>query len=71
VKAVILAIIDDIQTSTLARKFCPELKESVGPLENKPMLATEIAASRQFKFVILAIINNVETLGRSCKSIAQ
>jgi len=71
VKAVILAVIDYIQASPLARKFCPELKGPVGPPGNNPMLATEIAARCQSKFVILAIINNVETTGRSRKTIAQ
>ena len=71
VKAVIRAVIDYVQASPLARKFCPELKGPIGPLGKNPMLATEIAARRQSKFVILAIINNVETLGWSRKTIAQ
>jgi len=71
VKAVILAVVDYVQASPLARKFCAELEGPVGPPVNKPMLATEIAASCQSKFVVLAIINDVETTGRSGKKIAQ
>jgi hypothetical protein len=71
VKTVVLAVIDYVQASPLARKFCPELKGPVGPPVNKPVLAAEIAAKCQFQFVILAIINNVKTTGRSGKKISQ
>jgi hypothetical protein len=71
VEAVILSVIDYIQASTLARKYCSKLKGPVEPPGNIPMLATEISARCQSKFVILAIINDVKTTVRSRKEIAQ
>jgi hypothetical protein len=71
VKAVVLAVIDYIQASPWARKLCLELEAPVGTLGNKPMLTREVSARRQSKFVILAIINYVETTRRSRKRVAQ